>query len=255
MFYHRVFLSHVPMLADQDYRLDVSGGGELLYKDYLEFTAPFDLAGTRMVIERSLDPHELDQVNSYLPSERRVRRLSSRERADSWLGSEMTLDDFEGFSGRVLDYKWALLGEKSILAVADLKQDTVNYFGRLSNMPKDRWQLRDCYVLESTPLWTGHPYAYRILFVDKKTFNVRLSLVANREGRLWKIIFSIYDWIDPTGVPPELHETVSSWKGTTATDLINDRSTVARALETSHPNMPLAKVRRMFSASTLSGGR
>ncbi len=63
-----------------------------------------------------------DQVNSYLPTERRVRRLSSRERADSWLGSEMTLDDFAGFSGRVLDYERSLLGEKSILAIADLKK-------------------------------------------------------------------------------------------------------------------------------------
>ncbi|MFP6682085.1 MAG: DUF1329 domain-containing protein [Gammaproteobacteria bacterium] len=254
IFYHRVFLSHVPMLADQNYQLDVSGGGQLLYKDYLELLDPFDVAGTRMVIERSLDAHEADQVNSYLPTERRVRRLSSRERADSWLGSEMTLDDFEGFSGRVLDYEWSLLGEKSILAVADLQQETVNYFGPLSNIPNDRWQLRDCYVLESIPIWKGHPYSTRILFIDKQTSLVRLSVVADREGRLWKIIFSLYDWTDAAGEQPELHETVSSWKGTVAIDLINNRSTVAHG-NTDHPVMPAAKVRRMFSASNLNGGR
>ena len=255
LFYHRVFLSHLPMLADQDYRLDVNGGGQLLYKDYLEFTAPFDVAGTRMVIERSLDAHEGDQVNSYLPTERRVRRLSSRERADAWFGSEMTLDDFEGFSGRVLDYNWTLLGEKSILAVADVEQDVLNYYGPMSNLPHDRWQLRDCYVLESTPIWEGHPYAFRILFVDKQNSHVRLSLIGDREGRLWKIIFSVYDWTDPTGGQPELHETVSSWKGSIAIDLVNNRSTVSHALETDHSIMPLAKVRRMFSASNLTGGR
>ncbi len=255
LFYHRVFLSHIPMLAEQDYHLAVSGGGELLYKDYLEFTAPFDLAGTRMVIERSLDPHEGDQVNSYLPTERRVRRLSSRERADSWLGSEMTLDDFEGFSGRVLDYKWTLLGEKSILAGADVEHEVLNYYGPKSNLPNDRWQLRDCYVLESIPLWEGHPYAFRILFVDKQNSQVRLSMIGDREGRLWKIVFSVYGWTDPAGEEPELHETVSSWRGSIALDLVNERSTVSHALKTDHPVMPLAKVRRMFSASNLTGGR
>lgn len=255
LFYHRVFMSHIPMLADQGYRLNISGGGQVLYKDYIEFTAPFDVAGTRMVIERSLDAHESDQVISYLPTERRVRRLSSRERADSWLGSEMTLDDFEGFSGRVLDYKWNLLGEKSILAVADVKHDVVKFFGPMSNLPYDRWQLRDCYVLEATPIWNGHPYSFRILFVDKQNFHVRLSLIANREGHLWKIIFSIYDWTDPAESQPELHETVSKWKGSIAIDTINQKSTVAHALKTSHPILPLAKVRRMFSSSNLTGGR
>ncbi len=255
LFYHRVFMSHIPMLADQGYRLNTSGGGQVLYKDYMEFTAPFDVAGTRMVIERSLDAHESDQVISYLPTERRVRRLSSRERADSWLGSEMTLDDFEGFSGRVLDYTWNLLGEKSILAVADVKPDVVNYFGPMSNLPYDRWQLRDCYVIEATPIWNDHPYSLRILFVDKQNFHVRLSLIANREGRLWKIIFSVYDWADSTGRQPELHETVSRWKGSVAIDMINQKSTVAHALKTNHPILPEAKVRRMFSSSNLTGGR
>ena len=52
----------------------------------------------KFVIERSVVPFVEDQVNSYLPTERRVRRLSAKERADSWVGSEMTFDDFEGFS-------------------------------------------------------------------------------------------------------------------------------------------------------------
>ena len=53
------------------------------------------------MVERSLDPTEEDQVSSYLPRERRVRRLSAEERADKFMGSNFTLDDFEAFSGRV----------------------------------------------------------------------------------------------------------------------------------------------------------
>ena len=76
--------------------------------------SPFDVAGLKLVVERPLDQSEGDQVNSYLPTERRVRRLSAKERADSWLGTNWTLDDFEGYSGLVMDNRWRLLGEKVI---------------------------------------------------------------------------------------------------------------------------------------------
>ena len=35
-------------------------------------------------------------------------RFSAKERADSFMGSNATLDDIEGFSGRVLDHSWSL---------------------------------------------------------------------------------------------------------------------------------------------------
>lgn len=254
LFFHRVYLSHLPMLADQDYRMQVSDSDRILYKDYLELSEPFDVAGLRMVVERSLDAHEEDQVNSYLPQERRVRRLSSRERADSWLGTDYTLDDFDAFSGRVLDYDWTLLGQKSILVVANSNHDAARYFGPLSNIPHDRWQLRECYVVEAVPTWDGHPYAARIMFIDKQTSLTRLAFIVDREDRLWKIFFTLYDWPRATG-ERVMPQTVSRWKGTVAIDVINGRSTVTRGVNTDHPVMKASQVRRLFSPSSLAGGR
>ena len=70
----------------------------LLYKEFIEVFSPYDMAGLKFVIERPIDQYKGDQVNS-ISHERRVRRLSAKERADSYIGTNWTLDDFEGFSG------------------------------------------------------------------------------------------------------------------------------------------------------------
>ena len=164
--FHRVYLNRLAWMPDDNYRIDVPDSDKRFYKDYMEFLDPFNVKGTKFVIQRMLDPHADDQVNTYLPTERRIRRFSARERADSFMGSNGTLDDFEGFSGRVLDYKWTYLGQKKILYVADTKQEKQRTFGPFSRLPDDRWQLRNCHVVEVKSVWEGHPYRSRILFID-----------------------------------------------------------------------------------------
>ena len=92
VFYHRVYFSNIVTSPSTNYRLKIDGSDELLYKEFVEMTSPTDLAGMKFVIERAVTPYVDDQVNSYLPTERRVRRLSAKERADSWVGSEMAFD-------------------------------------------------------------------------------------------------------------------------------------------------------------------
>jgi hypothetical protein len=45
-----------------------------------------------------------DDAWSFLPQLRKVRRFSLQERDTPVAGTEMTIDDFTGFSGRVLDH-------------------------------------------------------------------------------------------------------------------------------------------------------
>ena len=96
MSYQRAYLSHIAMLPDQEYRFNLDDAKRLLWKDFFEFVEPFDVKGTKFVVERAF-ANEDDQVNSYLPTQRRVRRLSAKERADSFMGTDFTLDDFAVF--------------------------------------------------------------------------------------------------------------------------------------------------------------
>ena len=256
--YHRVYLAHLAMLPEQGYRVKEGGGDKRYFKDYISFLEPFDVQGTTFVVERALDPQEEDQVNSYLPSQRRVRRLSAEERADSFMGSNFTLDDFEGFSGRVMDYEWTYLGQKQLLAVADSMHPMLRFGGTQSNVAIDRWQVRSTFVVELKPRWSGHPMSSKLLFIDQQTWNPVLALVFNREGKLWRCIMPHYQRPVADASSPEraLETSVSRWRGSVAVDFLLNSTTLARATsDTENPTMTDKEIKRRFSLSTLTEGR
>ncbi|MEM7542327.1 MAG: DUF1329 domain-containing protein [Pseudomonadota bacterium] len=260
MNFHRVYISHLAQLPEQDYRMDVGGSDRFYFKDVMRITDPFDMAGTAFMIERPLKFGEDDQVQSYLPGERRVRRLSARERADAFIGSDFTLDDLEAWSGKVAEYNWQYLGTRSILGVVNSRWPYSHFQGPLSDIPEDNWELRDTYVLVATPKWEDHPYAYRVMFFDKQTYVVLATLVFNRTGDLWKVLYPIYAWrADDDDVAGhetiEPGNTVLHWRSSVSLDVLNNKSSVTRSYGTDMPTMEASAVRRVFSASKLTGGR
>lgn len=255
--YHRVYLNKLAMLADQNYQVGVPDSDTRFFKDYIEFVEPFNIKGTKFVVERMLDPTEDDQVNTYLPTERRVRRVSAQERADSFMGSTATMDDFEGFSGRVLDYRWNYLGTKDLLYTADIEHDVAPMIGPFSRFPDERWQIRKCHVVEVVSTWEGHPYRSRVLFIDAQTSGVALSLVFNHDNELWKTLLTMYRAPTYAGEGERALETsVQSWRGQVNIDRVAGTTTVVRALTpTEHPTMSKSKIKRIFSVSSLTSGQ
>lgn len=254
MNFHRVYLRHVATLPESDYRLDLRDAERFLYKDMMRITDPFDVAGTAFMIERPLAFGEEDQVHSYLPGERRVRRLSARERADAFMGSEFTLDDLEAWSGKVADYDWRYLDKRPVLAVVNSKHPYSRFQGPLSDVADDRWEVRDAHAVIATPTWEDHPYGARIMFFDAQTFVVLLTAILDRDDRLWKLLYPIYDWPEVEG-EREPGDSALRWRSSVAIDLANARSSVTRSLGTDLPTMSASQVRRMFSASNLTEGR
>lgn len=254
--FHRVYLNKLAMLSDNDYRVDAADSDTRLFKDFMEFLEPFNVKGTKFVVERMLDQHADDQVNSYFPTERRVRRISAQERADRFMGATGTLDDFEGFSGRVLDYKWTYLGQKEILSVADTKHGLQQTFGPQSRLADDRWQVRNCDVVEVRSVWDGHPYHSRILFIDAQTFSVTLALIFNHDNVLWKTFQVTYRGPRPVeGVEAAFETSIQSWRAQLYIDRLDNTSTVVRAItDTVHPTMGTAAIKRIFSVSSLTSG-
>ena len=255
VFYHRVYFSNIVTSPSTNYRLKIDGSDELLYKEFVEMTSPTDLAGMKFVIERAVTPYVDDQVNSYLPTERRVRRLSAKERADSWVGSEMTFDDFEGFSGLVLDNDWRLLGQKVVLRIPNSKHEVSQYHGRMSAIPLDRWQLRKCFVVEAKPKWKGHPFGRRILFIDEQTYSVALSLIFDRSENLFKVINVVYGRGDSKG-KNVLGDSVPNFRSTNVINLRDDIASLGGVTrETDYPQLKVREVRKLFSVSSLTSGR
>lgn len=256
--YHRVYLNHLAMLPGQNYRVNANDSDGRYFKDVISFVEPFDVAGTTFVVERALQANEEDQVNSYLPSQRRVRRLSAKERADNFMGSNYTLDDFEGFSGRVMDYEWIYRGQKTVLHVSNSREKTMRFGGPHSNVAIDRWQARPCFVVELKPRWEGHPMSAKFLLIDQQTYTPTMALMLDRKNTLWRVLVTHYQRPTPDLSTPEraLETSVSGWRGSIAYDVQAQTTTIARATSaTEFPTMTEREINRTFSLSRLTEGR
>ena len=256
--YHRVYLNHLAMLPQQNYKVNGLDSDTRYFKDLIAFVEPFDVAGTTFVVERALEANEEDQVNSYLPSQRRVRRLSAKERSDNFMGSNYTLDDFEGFSGRVMDYEWTYLGQKTVLHVSNSRETTLRFGGPNSNVAIDQWQLRPCFVVELKPRWEGHPMSAKFLLIDQQTFTPTMALMLDRKNDLWRVLLTHYQRPVVDNSTPEraLETSVSKWRGSIAYDVKANTTTIARATSpTDFPTMTEKDIKRTFSLSRLTEGR
>ena len=255
--YQRVYFTHVATLEKSNYALPASNALEFEWKDYLEFTDPYDMRGQRMVVQRASDPHLTDQAWSYVPSLRRVRRFSAEEKSDSFFGTESTLDDFYGFSGRVLEHDWKFHGAKDLLHVMDSEHSIARYYGPYSRVPKDRWQVRSCLILEQIPQKPNYPYSSKLLFVDRQTAVVTVAMAFDREGRLWKIWNHVNSWSEDAQDLPERNKGtfVSRFLGVATIDVKSDRATLLTTVGTDYPAVDPEEVDELFNLNKLTEGR
>ena len=110
--------------------------------------------------------------------QRRVRRLATGQITDAFLGTDLMIEDFEGYEGRIDDYTWKLLETRNVflpfhyrneLPLADYRVEKdgfqfVDYHGRGGCFPNTTYELREVYVVEATPDEAAHPLAKRVLY-------------------------------------------------------------------------------------------
>jgi hypothetical protein len=138
----------------------------------------------------------------YVPSLRRVRRISSGSRTDRIAGTDMTAEDQGGFSGIMTHFTWEHVGEADVLAPIDSRLKGYPYtedenFGPLGvSLANDEWQLRRVMILEQRPKDDNHPYQKKVLWVDKQTYRVLYAAAYDRKGELWKLISVAHRWTE-----------------------------------------------------------
>jgi hypothetical protein len=149
---------------------------------------PFDLKGVGLTSIRYLSPDRQDDTWLYLPSLRRVRRLSSSQRSDALFGQDTDVDSYGGYAGQIPWSDWKFLGEKEILASFHSQAFPVKYCeGGGDFIFCDSWEKRKVYVLEGVSKLPQYAYGKRLLFVDKETFYIAYSDIFDRSGQLWKV--------------------------------------------------------------------
>jgi hypothetical protein len=202
--------------VDPEYQ--ASGGdvfrGEQRKRAYgIEVEAPFDSRGLTLLTYRykgserpSADTHN-DDTWVYSPSLRRVRRISSAQRADAVAGTDFTFDDLFSFDGIIPQYDWKCLGQQALLApmnsqVKGYPFDKNHNFGPFGlSYADDAWDLRQAVVIEFTPRASDHPYSRKVIYVDEQSMEPLYSFAYDRKGELWKLIWHNHRWSDDAGFP------------------------------------------------------
>jgi hypothetical protein len=156
---------------------------------------PFDLKGVGGTTIRYLSPDRQDDTWLYLPSLRRVRRLSSAQRSDALFGQDADADSYGGYAGQIPWFEWKYLGEKEILASFHSDAFPVKYCdGAGDFIFCDTWEKRKAYVVEGVPKLPQYAYGKRLIFIDKETYYIAYSDIFDRSGQLWKVWVNQYSF-------------------------------------------------------------
>ena len=153
---------------------------------------PFDIRGVGGVANRYIDPAKQDDQWLYLPSFKRVRRLSTAQRSDALFGQDADVDSYYGYAGHIAWMNWSFLGEREVLGSMHAENYPVKWASPADWAFDDVWEKRKVYVIEGVSKLPQYAYSKRILFIDKEGWVVLYSDIYDRAGELWKIW--INDW-------------------------------------------------------------
>jgi hypothetical protein len=191
--------------------LDTNGGdifrGEKRKTAFgVEVTAPFDARGIMLMTYRYKDSEKPtaqtknDDTWVYVPTLRRVRRISSAQRTDAVSGTDFTFDDLLSFSGIVPQYSWTCLGEMDILAPANSKVKAYPYtkdhnFGPYGlSYADDTWEMRKAVKIRFVPNNADHPYHHKDIYIDIQAMEPLYSFAYDQKEELWKILWHNHRW-------------------------------------------------------------
>jgi outer membrane lipoprotein-sorting protein len=146
--------------------LEVVGDGD---KRLISILEPPDVKGTvSLTYTHGLEP---DDQWLYLPALRRTKRLSSRDKTGSFIGSEFTFEDLGSYEVKKYTYKW-------------LKDEDIDG--------------HDCYVREDTPAYAYSGYARLVNWIDKKNLRSRKIVYYDLKNRPLKEL-RFYDFQQYSG--------------------------------------------------------
>ena len=242
----------------------------------IEVQAPFDARGIALLTYRykssNKPPSEAkdDDTWVYVPTLRRVRRISAAQRTDAVAGTDFTFDDLGSFAGIVPQYEWTCLGERDVIGpmnsrVKAFPYDKEHNFGPYGlSYADDSWELRTAFVIRMEPKNADHPYHHKIIYIDKQTLMPLYSFAYDRKDELWKVIWHNHRWSEDTSLTGAWY---TGWEGIkVARDLRLVSDTIAN-IQTGTGNriefwdshgMPLknrGKIRRYIDVGRLTKGR
>lgn len=128
-------------------------------KSLTVFDSPYDVKGTAFL--SFSHPQANDDQWLYLPALKRVKRISSRNKSGSFMGSEFAFEDLTSFEVEKYHYKY-------------IKDDKINNL--------------DCWIVESYPKDKYSGYKRRVTWIDKEAYRMQKIDFYDRKDVLLKTL-------------------------------------------------------------------
>ena len=242
----------------------------------VQVDAPFDARGIMLLTFRykASDGPRAESKNDdtwvYVPTLRRVRRISTAQRTDAVAGTDFTMDDLWSFNGIVPQYEWTCVGEQQMMAPRKTRVKAYPYekehnFGPYGlSFADDRWELRDTIAVEMKPKNDDHPYLRKVLYLDKQTLTAHYSFAYDQKDELWKIIVHNKRWSEDHSLTGQYYK---GWEGievprdqhVVSDIIVNVQTGTGNRIEfwdrTGEPLASKGKIRRFIDVGRLTKGR
>ena len=157
---------------------------DIAYKDLVIFTTP-QVRGLGTLTWTYMDPKKQQDSWLWVPSLKKIRKISNANADDSFLGSDFTIDDI--LTRRFEDETYTLIGTENFKGYSS-EYDKKTYF-------KDA----PCFVIECKPKKSPWYYSKRVLWVDKNTGGGIYEEMYDPLGRMFKALFKDYEIIKVNG--------------------------------------------------------
>lgn len=187
----RVHIPPIPEIPENN--------GVISAKEITLIVEPYDVRGFSVLRIRYEAVYKNDDMYSYIPVLRRVRRLTGDDTLDPLLGSDTVYDDFETWRQKLAPQKmvFKLLGEKDFLMPRYIPIDipclpehkkppmALKIKG---NCYQAEWEVRTNWILEVKMLDPHYGYSKRILYINKEdgAFLLDGGEAYDQRGRLWR---------------------------------------------------------------------
>ena len=194
--------------------LEVRNPGRIEKYMILALRKPYDLAGSSVMTWRYRDPKKEDNSFAYSPMIRRVRRMSAANRSDALMGSDLAVDDANGYDGKVTAFTWKILRkQEALLPVLDVepirivKNDrgewvtTKNIKPVIYGYQKEGWQgapwaptnlcwvKRPVYIIEMDAKDRYYNYGKTHLWFESEIYGAAYKIIHDKAGDYWKTMF------------------------------------------------------------------
>ncbi|RKY30192.1 MAG: hypothetical protein DRP74_07490 [Candidatus Omnitrophota bacterium] len=158
---------------------------DVSYKDLVMFTEPTSVKGLATLTWNYMNPKRDQDVWLWLPSLRKIRKVSASQANDSFMGGDFTAEEIT--SRRFTDETYKLIGEENFKGYTSLFDGKVYH--------KDE----PCYVIECVPVRSPWYYSKRITYVSKNFGGNIFDEIYDPNGKLFRTIFRGWIIVDVGG--------------------------------------------------------